>query len=475
MDVDWTNRNEPVTAVNPANYISASNPRPSVTPPTDARISASADNIPIGNSITFSCWASNAKGYTIGIDKDGTRITTLDIGNSYTKKFTEAGTYTAYVTAWNDAGSIDSSRVTFYVYDTLAAKRKHAVASIYRNGHLYSLYDKAFPWSEARTVSGNLGGYLATITSSTENSFVTSLLSYGSYNDYWIGCSDSSSEGIWHWEWTSEPFSYTNWYSGEPNNDDGNGGDEDYGSYSKLTKKWNDLKRNKTNVGFILETDNFTPTATAAYNGNTYRLYDYYMTWDDAEKFCEDNGGHLVTVTSEGENSAVASLLSNGEFPGYWIGYRDNEQEGVWKWITGETSSYTNWYSGEPNNNNGNGGGEDYACYDKSIKKWNDLDSDISRGIGFICEIPDKDYGLHPFTVIQSGSSVSITNNTSSYQNATVIIAYYDNGKLQNAVTDFYKGVPFGKNETRTLSINTTYDYKVFVWDSISGMKPLAE
>jgi hypothetical protein len=33
--------------------------------------------------------------------------------------------------------------------------------------------------------------------------------------------------------------------------------------------------------------------------------------------------------------------------------------EGTWKWVTGETYSYTNWNSGEPNN----AGNEDYVQF----------------------------------------------------------------------------------------------------------------
>ncbi|MHA2333120.1 MAG: right-handed parallel beta-helix repeat-containing protein [Candidatus Hodarchaeales archaeon] len=51
-----------------------------------------------------------------------------------------------------------------------------------------------------------------------------------------------------------------------------------------------------------------------------------------------------------------------------WIGFTDEQSEGNWQWITGESVSYTNWESGEPNDS---GDGEDYAeMLDSGF--WND-------------------------------------------------------------------------------------------------------
>ena len=85
------------------------------------------------------------------------------------------------------------------------------------------------------------------------------------------------------------------------------------------------------------------PENRIVYNGHLYEVYEYHMTWEDAQAFCESRGGHLVTITSTVEQSAVESILSQGRNVIYFIGLSDATQEGNWRWVTGENLTYNNW------------------------------------------------------------------------------------------------------------------------------------
>jgi hypothetical protein len=79
-------------------------------------------------------------------------------------------------------------------------------------------------------------------------------------------------------------------------------------------------------------------------------------------------GGYLVTVTSAAENNFLFNLWPSG-----WIGLTDEVTEGVWRWVTGETYSYSSWNPGEPNN----AGNEDYVQF-VGGGRWNDLPNNFA-------------------------------------------------------------------------------------------------
>jgi hypothetical protein len=109
-------------------------------------------------------------------------------------------------------------------------------------------------------------------------------------------------------------------------------------------------------------------TSQNNYNGHSYYRSTGSAYWTQAKSNCDAMGGHLVTVTTSAENNFLYNLWSSG-----WIGLTDEVTEGTWKWVTGETYSYTSWNGGEPNN----AGNEDYVQF-VSGGKWNDLPNAVS-------------------------------------------------------------------------------------------------
>lgn len=110
------------------------------------------------------------------------------------------------------------------------------------------------------------------------------------------------------------------------------------------------------------------------YNGHSYYRSTGTANWQTAKSNCANMGGHLVTITSSGEQSFIFNLWPSG-----WIGLTDEVTEGTWRWVTGETYSYSNWNSGEPNNS----GNEDYVQF-VSGGRWNDLNG--SSSLAYVLE-----------------------------------------------------------------------------------------
>jgi len=87
-------------------------------PPSTATLSVNKSAFSVGETVCFSATCNVSASYTIGIDKDGTRIYTGVVGSYFEKSFSEPGDYSAYVSAWNSAGLVDSNRVNFSVYNS---------------------------------------------------------------------------------------------------------------------------------------------------------------------------------------------------------------------------------------------------------------------------------------------------------------------------------------------------------------------
>ena len=158
---------------------------------------------------------------------------------------------------------------------------------------------------------------------------------------------------------------------------------------------------------------------TYEFDGHKYEIIDHMdLTWSEAKEYCENIGGHLLTIASVQEQEFVEkNILVNAAKNAYWLGgYKDYN---TWKWITGEHFFYSNWFKGINENQPDNwGGSEDkLSIYrlnnpkhkGKSANYWNDLnDSGIVgsesffgvENIGFICEwestvIPTEEYTLY--------------------------------------------------------------------------------
>jgi hypothetical protein len=93
------------------------------------------------------------------------------------------------------------------------------------NDHWYGVIPEKLYWVEADLkaktfMQGGYTGYLATVTSPIENQFITDQVLDGAFQDnrfdnFFVGGRDIA--GTWQWI-TGEPFAYTNWAAGEPNN-----------------------------------------------------------------------------------------------------------------------------------------------------------------------------------------------------------------------------------------------------------------
>jgi hypothetical protein len=97
-------------------------------------------------------------------------------------------------------------------------------------------------------------------------------------------------------------------------------------------------------------------------NDHWYGLTPALSSFEELELWAESSThlgmrGYLVSIHSAEENEFLVETFG-GEYH-YVLGFTAVAAEGVWRWVSGEPTTYTNWRPGEPNN----AGNEDYAIF----------------------------------------------------------------------------------------------------------------
>jgi hypothetical protein len=273
------------------------------------------------------------------------------------------------------------------------------------NGHWYQfLSDPQISWSASRSASQVVGGDLATLTSAAENQFVFGLLAGASgawsldqYGPFVGGTRRQSPD----WTWVSgEPWMYSAWGPGEPNNDSGGSGPEDCLAllrHPNAPQTWNDVTVSgcggsscvgRTSSGYLIEwsadcnndgivdygqcrdgslpdyngnnvpdcCEQGTPCVVGNYpfqwrvgeggNGHWYALYPC-TTGLSAQAIADAVRGRLVSITSAIENEFVRRqvVASGRQFAMLGLVQADNQSSPSvgWAWTSGEALSYVNW------------------------------------------------------------------------------------------------------------------------------------
>ena len=249
-------------------------------------------------------------------------------------------------------GSIEAQ----IILDTITQASYDSTLATY-NGKEYVLTSTS-TWESAQAEAQRLGGNLVTINDAAEDNWLKQ--TFGSNEGLWMGLSDKDQEGVFRWA-SGEAVTYTNWAPGEPNDWQGT---QDFGRINfGSNRQWDD-EHFYTALRGIVEIDrsNSTPTipaeptppaeptflqpTTNTYNGSRYQLTSS-STWEGAQAEAQRLGGNLVTINNAAEESWLKQTFGSNE--GLWMGLSDKDQEGVFRWASGEAVTYTNWAPGEPN------------------------------------------------------------------------------------------------------------------------------
>ena len=186
----------------------------------------------------------------------------------------------------------------------------------------------------------------------------------------------------------------------------------------------------------------FVGSVEVAFGQNSsYKIIEGKFSWQEAKADAESRGGHLATITNIEEDRIIGELVYTSGDTSYWLGATDEQTEGEWRWVTGESWNYTNWIKGNPNNF----GNEDFLLINayRGQYGWNDTDvPDMQRFMtGYILELPVET----PKNIITSQPQ------SGSYAKGSTIV-------IKIEIDDFYESpfIQWFKNGQPLLGENTT-------------------
>ena len=266
------------------------------------------------------------------------------------------------------------------------------------NGHSYNVFSGvANSIEDAMKYCEDRGGYLAVINNEYENDYIFRVMISQGYDNACFGYSDSEEEGHWNWLGNNEQSTYENWGQDEPNGGEAENTAMLWTAYRD--GKWNDADFGAGNA-FICEWDHenaSTSIGIKTYNDHSYYVFsDICSSWEAAQEFCKQRGGYLAVINDAQENDAVFSIVKSSGYKSAYFGYTDAGEEGVWRWVDNDNSSYENWNKRtdigdiEPSNGAKQDFDENYGMYYWKYPEgtWNDGDFNNTDdgGRAFICE-----------------------------------------------------------------------------------------
>lgn len=201
-------------------------------------------------------------------------------------------------------------------------------------------------YAATQSACANMGASLVKIKSKSENDFVFSMLNPTQL--YFTGFNDTAVEGSFN------TMGYTNWYPGgggisvQPDN----AANEDCVVLWGNSGYWGDEACTAV-AQYVCEADLACAIALPPcssncvyYNNYCYTFSTTIASYDSAYSSCMSMGGNLPRIATAAENSFI---FSGVRAPDAWISYADVAIESYFG-----VSGYSNWYTGEPNNNLGN-------------------------------------------------------------------------------------------------------------------------
>ncbi|XP_051465466.1 macrophage mannose receptor 1-like isoform X2 [Apus apus] len=228
-------------------------------------------------------------------------------------------------------------------------------------GHCYSLQRELKTWKDALTSCKKQDGDLASVHNIAEYSFLVSQLGYKPTEELWLGLNDMKAHFYFEWS-DGTPVTFTKWQRRHPTYTNGledcvvMKGQDGYWAADVCDKQRGYIcKKKPSSQSSEKETieDPGCQKGWKRYDFQCYLVGSALLMFSEASKMCEQSKAHLATVESRNEQAFLISLMGLRSEKYFWIGLSNTEEQGSFKWTSGETPLFTHWNMGMPGKEQG--------------------------------------------------------------------------------------------------------------------------
>uniref|UniRef100_A0A672G195 Mannose receptor C-type 1 n=1 Tax=Salarias fasciatus TaxID=181472 RepID=A0A672G195_SALFA len=260
---------------------------------------------------------------------------------------TEIQLYSGYGQYWNDRHCDAYNNWICQIRKGNTVYNKTDDGWLIYNDTQYFINNDKLAMENARAYCRTNFGDLAVITGESERKF---LWKQARKAHYYIGMTVNLDKSF---SWSDgTPVTYTAWERNEPNFANN---DENCVTMYKSMGYWNDIncglefpsicKRSSHSINTTM-VPTTVPKAGCAPEWLSFQSKDN-KNWQDARKYCHDQGGNLVSILNDREQAFLTTQMLHHN-QDLWIGMNDVNWEMHFVWTDGRAIKYTNWAKGHP-------------------------------------------------------------------------------------------------------------------------------
>jgi len=169
-----------------------------------------------------------------------------------------------------------------------------------------------------------------------------------------------------------------------------------------------------------VDIDDCTTITNHLYN-KKYMFCDDKEKWSDAQQFCNNYNGELLTIQNSNENNWIYSERQKHDTSSdIWVGLKTSNYND-WTWVNNQENGYINWKPGTPDGNRK----VNCARILPYSKRLNDMRCD--RSYDFICQIiipstttPTSTLTTTPTTTLTSTPTTTLTSTPTTTPTSTL-------------------------------------------------------